>query len=164
MRMTANSYLKMNELIGKCFDTNARIDNLAYNLDYHYLNEIAKVVHQNIAHVAPEWADLVSNKMLELNARPVRYTIGGYIDEITSLKDIFSELSTALMSLRDLTKELIETADIDGDDEVRIFAEEFLTILSPYIKQADEWINVANILDEHTINIHIDQYTHNIAL
>ena len=36
MRMSEESYDKMNLLAGKCFDTNAVIDNLAYNLDFHY--------------------------------------------------------------------------------------------------------------------------------
>ena len=65
----------MNALAAMCFDANAAIDNLAYNLDYHYYNQIAEVVHLHVAHVMPEWADMVTNKLLELSARPVRLPI-----------------------------------------------------------------------------------------
>lgn len=53
-RMSLNSYSNLNTLVAKCFDANAIIDNLAYNLDYHYLNRVGKIVHMNVAHVMPE--------------------------------------------------------------------------------------------------------------
>ena len=67
MRMSLESYNKMNELAGKCFDANAVVDNLAYSLDYHYYNEIAKIVHLRVAHKLPEFADKITDKMLEIN-------------------------------------------------------------------------------------------------
>lgn len=138
MRMSQESYDKMNSLVGVCFNANAVIDNLAYNLDYHYFNEIGKIVHLKFAHVMPEFADLISDKMLELGARPVRKDIGGYDKEYDKLVDIFSVLYETTKGLLEETRKLINTADLNDDDEVRIFAESFLDKISVYVKQCEE--------------------------
>lgn len=164
MRMSNKSYNNMNALAAMCFDANAFIDNLAYSLDYHYYNKIAEVVHLHVAHIMPEWADLVTDQMLELSARPVRLNINGYNKDYEDVKDVFAALLETLMGISSFTKDLIESADMSGDDEVRIFGEEFLMKVSPFIKQAEEWSNAAKIMDPHSLNIHIKDYTHFIEL
>ena len=154
----------MNALAAMCFDANASIDNLAYSLDYHYYNKIAEVVHLHVAHIMPEWADLITDQMLELSARPVRLNINGYNKDYEDVKDVFAALLETLMGISSFTKDLIESADMSGDDEVRIFGEEFLMKVSPFIKQAEEWSNAAKIMDPHSLNIHIKDYTHFIEL
>lgn len=164
MRMSKESYDRLNQLIGKCFNANAVVDNLAYCLDYHYFNEIGKIVHLCVAHKLPELADEVSDKMLELSARPIRVDINGYNEDINDLSKIFEVLHTTMVDLLEETRELIGVADLNADDEVRIFCEEFLMQLSVYVKQAEEWQNAAAVLDAHTLNIHIKDYTHFIKL
>lgn len=164
MRMSEESYLKMNELVAKCFDANAVIDNLAYSLDFHYFNEIAKVVHLRVAHIMPEWADLISDKMLELSVRPVRLDIKGYAEDYSDLQKVFSVLHSTIDGILEDTRKLIGVADLNGDDEVRIFCEEFLTKVSVFVKQAEEWENAAKVLEPHTLNIHIKDYTHHIEI
>lgn len=164
MRLSNQSYNKMNALAAMCFDANAVIDNLAYNLDYHYYNQIAEVVHLHVAHIMPEWADIITDKLLELSARPVRLDIGGYDKDISDLKEIFSILEETFQNIIANTKDLIEGADMSGDDEVRIFGEEFLMMVSPFLKQSEEWKNAAEYLDPHTLNVHIRDYTHHIKL
>lgn len=164
MRMSNKSYNNMNALAAMCFDANAFIDNLAYSLDYHYYNKIAEVVHLHVAHIMPEWADLITDQMLELSARPVRLNINGYNKDYEDVKDVFAALLETLMGISSFTKDLIESADMSGDDEVRIFGEEFLMKVSPFIKQAEEWSNAAKIMDPHSLNIHIKDYTHFIEL
>lgn len=164
MRMSNKSYNNMNALAAMCFDANAVIDNLAYSLDYHYYNRIAEVVHLHVAHIMPEWADLVTDQMLQLSARPVRLDINGYDEDYESPKDVFATLLKTLIKLREFTQDLIESADMSGDDEVRIFGEEFLMRISPFVKQAEEWVNAAQVLDPHTLNIHIHDYTHFIEV
>ena len=154
----------MNALAAMCFDANASIDNLAYSLDYHYYNKIAEVVHLHVAHIMPEWADLITDQMLELSARPVRLNINGYNKDYEDVKDVFAALLETLIGISSFTKDLIESADMSGDDEVRIFGEEFLMKVSPFIKQAEEWSNAAKIMDPHSLNIHIKDYTHFIEL
>ena len=164
MLMTKTSYDSMNELVGKCFNANAIIDNLAYSLDYHYYTKIAEVVHHHVAHVMPAWADMISDQMLKLSARPVRKDIGGYEKDYEDLKEIFETLKVTILEIRQATRSLIEAADLEGDDEVRIFAEKFLEETTPFIKQAEEWLTVAKRLDANTLNIHIHDYTHFIAV
>ena len=164
MRMSIDSYNKMNILLAKCFNANAVIDNLAYNLDYHYFNEIAKIVHLKVAHVMPELADKISDKMLELSSRPVRKVIGGYEEDYQDLNEIFKVLDQTLEDIRLFAKDLIGDADMNDDDEVRIFAENFLDILSPYIKQAEEWIHASEFLSAAEFNNHIKEYTHFIEV
>ena len=164
MRMSENSYKKMNKLAGECFNANAIIDNLAYSLEFHYFSEIAKIVHLCVAHVMPEWADLVTDKMLELSARPKREDINGYGEDYSELPAIFDVLYTTLRDLLESTRDLISIADINEDDEVRIFAESFLERISVFVKQAEEWKNAAAVLDAQSLNIHIKQYTHFIEV
>ena len=164
MRMSLESYNKMNELAGKCFDANAVVDNLAYSLDYHYYNEIAKIVHLRVAHKLPEFADKITDKMLELSARPIRVDIGGYKEDYEKLPEVFAKLRETFKNLLEDTRKLIGISDINEDDEVRIFCEELLTEFSTYLKQAEEWENAANAMDAHTLNVHIKEYTHFIAL
>ena len=164
MRMSNKSYNNMNALAAMCFDANASIDNLAYSLDYHYYNKIAEVVHLHVAHIMPEWADLITDQMLELSARPVRLNINGYNKDYEDVKDVFAALLETLMGISSFTKDLIESADMSGDDEVRIFGEEFLMKVSLFIKQAEEWSNAAKIMDPNSLNIHIKDYTHFIEL
>ena len=154
----------MNALAAMCFDANASIDNLAYSLDYHYYNKIAEVVHLHVAHIMPEWADLITDQMLELSARPVRLNINGYNKDYEDVKDVFAALLETLIGISSFTKDLIESADMSGDDEVRIFGEEFLMKVSPFSKQAEEWSNAAKIMDPNSLNIHIKDYTHFIEL
>ena len=164
MRMSKESYDKLNQLAGKCFNANAIVDNLAYCLDYHYFNEIAKVVHLRVAHKLPEFADLITDKMLELSARPIRVDIKGYSEDYEKLQPIFEELYKTMVELLEDTRKLIGIADLNEDDEVRIFCEEFLAEISMYVKQAEEWVNASKKMDEHTLNIHIREYTHFIEL
>lgn len=164
MRMSLESYNKMNELAGKCFNANAIVDNLAYCLDYHYYNEIAKIVHLRVAHKLPEFADEITDKMLELSARPIRVDINGYNKDYEQLPDLFTELEKTFAELLEETRKLIGIADLNADDEVRIFCEGLLTELSLYLKQAEEWKNAAGAMDAHTLNVHIKDYTHFIAL
>lgn len=164
MRMSLESYNKMNELAGKCFNANAIIDNLAYCLDFHYYNEIAKIVHLRVAHKLPEFADLITDKMLELSARPIRVDIKGYNEDFADLKKVFEELHKTMVEILEDTRKLIGIADLNEDDEVRIFCEEFLMQISVYVKQAEEWRNAAEAMDPHTLNVHIKEYTHFIEL
>lgn len=164
MRMSRDSYEGMNKLVAMLFDANAVIDNLAYSLDYHYYNRIAEVVHHYVAHAMPALADEVSDQMLKLSARPVRYPIGGYLTDYEEPVDVFKALVETLGNLRQHVRELIEIADLNDDDEVRIFAEEFLMKLLDYVKQSEEWLDAAGKMDANKLNVHIKKYTHFINI
>ena len=164
MRMQEKTYKTMNELVAVCFDANAIVDNLAYNLDYHYFNEIGTIVHQNVAHVMPELADEITDEMLLLSARPTRKAIPEHGEEYGTLAEIFAELSSLFVNMSNKVKLLIDVADMNGDAEVRTFAEDFLAKVTVFVKQADEWVDAIKKLTENEMNFHIKQYTHFISL
>lgn len=164
MRISEISYKQLNNLATLCFDANAIFDNLAYNLDYYFYTKIAKVVHLSVAHVMPEWADIITDKMLELGLRPVRENIGAYEEDIKDVKVVFEVAYNTLMNLRKKCCELISTADLNDDDEVRIFGEEFLTLITPFIKQIEEWSNAIGEIGANNLNIHIKDYTNFISV
>lgn len=164
MNISETSYKQLNKLATLCFDANAVFDNLAYNLDYYFYTKIAKVVHLSVAHVMPEWADIITDKMLELGLRPTRGDISAYEDDIKDVKSIFERIHDTLMNLRKYCCELISTADLNDDDEVRIFGEEFLTYITPFIKQTEEWLNAVAGLGASDLNIHIKEYTNFINI
>ena len=164
MRMSNESYEGMNNLTAMCFNANAVIDNLAYSLDYHYYNRIADIVHHSVAHAMPALADQITDQMLKLSARPVRKDINGYAEDYETPKEVFQVLLQTLEGIRQYTKDLIEIADMNEDDEVRIFAEEFLMHVMCYVKQSEEWIDAASKMDANTLNIHINDYTHFIVV
>ena len=164
MRMSNESYEGMNNLTAMCFNANAVIDNLAYSLDYHYYSRIANVVHHSVAHAMPALADQITDQMLKLSARPVRKDINGYVEDYETPKEVFQVLLQTLEGIRQYTKDLIEIADMNEDDEVRIFAEDFLMKIMCYVKQSEEQIDAASKMDANTLNIHIDDYTHFITV
>ena len=125
-RISEETCAKMNSLATKCFELNAEFDNLAYSLEYNYFHQIANIIHYHIAHIMPEFADLITDKMLELSVRPVRQNISGYGKEYTNVLAAFISLRDAMYSFRSGIKDLIYTADMNEDDEARIFAEELL--------------------------------------
>lgn len=163
-RISEETCVKMNSLATKCFELNAEFDNLAYSLEYNYLHEIAYIIHYHVAHIMPEFADLITDKMLELSVRPVRQNISGYGKEYTNALAAFISLRDAMYSFRSGIKDLIYTADMNEDDEARIFAEELLNKVSLYIKQSEEWVSAAQNLTDHEMNIHIKEYTHFIEI
>lgn len=165
MRMSEKTYENLNNLTAMCFNANAIIDNLAYSLDFHYYNQIADIVHHKVAHVMPEWADLITNEMLILSGRPIRKDINGYDKDYTDVAEVFEELFKTIYAIREAVKGVIESADMAGDDEVRIFGEDFLAKhVQPMLKQCEEWINASKVLSAHEFNIHIKEYTHFISL
>ena len=137
-RISEETCAKMNSLATKCFELNAEFDNVAYSLEYNYFHQIANIIHYHIAHIMPEFADLITDKMLELSVRPVRQNISGYGKEYTNVLAAFISLRDAMYSFRSGIKDLIYTADMNEDDEARIFAEELLDKVSLYIKQSEE--------------------------
>lgn len=163
--MSEESYNKLIALTAMCFDANAVFDNMAYSLDYHYLKNIGRVVHLGVAHVMPEWADMITDQMLLLSARPVRLPIGGYNVDYDSVAALFIDMGKTLNNIRNAARQLVESADLDGDDEVRIFAEDFITIITPYIQQAQEWEHAAEALSSpQELDIHFLHYTNFIPL
>lgn len=163
MLITPKTEESLNRLLQLLFGGNAKIDNLYYNLQAKSLNNLANAIHIPVAHVLPEMADKVSEMMDSLGARPVRYGSPDHNKKYDQAKDIFLELKNYFEELRVSIIRAIEDADLNDDVEVKIWLENFLVAdILKYRKQAAEWLEAANWLDEQSFNIHIADYTHYI--
>lgn len=139
MKISEPTYNQLNELIKFSFECNARADNFAYNIDYRRYPNIADMYHHLFAHKFPELADVISDLMVRLNARPVRKPIKGFEGEYNSLLDLFIDNDSMVEAYRQEIRKTIDIADMNDDYEVRIAMENFLLEFLPYVKQADIW-------------------------
>lgn len=147
MKISEATYNQLNELLKKSFECNAIADNLAYNIGYLRYPNIEDIYHHSFAHAFPQFADEISPLMIELNARPVRIGFGDHKEEYRgneALYDIFVDNDMMISDYRSEIKKTIETADLNGDDEIKIAMEELLLKVLPYVKQCDVWRNKAD--------------------
>ena len=161
MLITEKTEESLNRILQVLFGGNAKIDNLCYNLQHLYLNNLADALHTPVAHKLPELADHVSDFMDKLGGRPVRYGTVDYSEKYENAKEIFSQLSNYFEELRKDVILSIDDADMNDDVEVRIWLENFLVEeVLPLRKQAAEWLDATDKLTDSELNIHIADYTH----
>ena len=161
MLITEKTEESLNRILQVLFGGNARIDNLCYNLQHLYLNNLADALHVPVAHKLPELADKVSDFMDQLGGRPVRYGTVDYSEKYGNAKEVFSQLADYFEELRKDIILSIDDADMNDDVEVRIWLENFLVEeILPLRKQVAEWLDATNKLTDFDFNIHIADYTH----
>ena len=161
MLITEKTEESLNRILQILFGGNAKIDNLYYNLQHLYLNNLADAIHVPVAHKLTELADKVSDLIDQLGGRPVRYGTTDYNEKYENASKVFSQLSNYFEELRkDIVLSIVD-ADMNDDVEVRIWLENFLVEeILPLRKQAAEWLNATNKLIDADFNIHIADYTH----
>ena len=93
---------KMMELVRDTFQLNAFLDNCAYHLDFYNLPVAQDIVHHKFAHLAPGWADEITEFLSTQGVRSVRL---GLSDEITDY-----DIEEGLNMSKDLNQELYEVA------------------------------------------------------
>lgn len=86
MRIHEETYNALNELAKMCFEMNAVADNIYYNMADLYYNHSAELFHHSYAHAWPQVADMISDEMLKLNARPVRLPVDGSSEKYDNLE------------------------------------------------------------------------------
>ena len=161
MLITEKTEESLNRILQILFGGNAKIDNLYYNLQHLYLNNLADAIHVPVAHKLTELADKVSDLIDQLGGRPVRYGTTDYSEKYENAAKVFSQLSNYFEELRKDVILSIDDADMNDDVEVRIWLENFLVEeVLPLRKQASEWLNATNKLIDSDFNIHIADYTH----
>lgn len=161
MKISEETLEMLNRFLKELFGGNARIDNIVYNLQSRYYNNLANAIHEPVAHLLPIWADQVTDLIDSLGGRPVRYGIPDYIEEY-DVKEAFANLADFFDGLREKVITIIEELEGSGKDtEVRVFMEDFLkNTLLTYVKQSDEWRVASEHLTEYEFNTHIGEYTH----
>ena len=162
MLMSEETRLQLNELVRVSFEANAVVDNFAYNLAYYDYPNIEKVVHESFAHKFPEFADIISDMMIELDARPVRLGIGMHDKDYEGdLTEIFKDNLGMCEQYRLAIIQGIEVAELNEDYEVKIKLEEFLTMFNNYRKQASVWHKFAIRYegDYKSFDVHFEEFT-----
>ena len=135
---------KLNDLLTHSFLLNMICDNAVYQIDYDVYSKAAGVTHEKYAHYWPVAADMISEKMIQLNSKPVRGNLTvEYKDYGGDLAAIYKDIAEATDAYRKDIIDTIEIADLNEDIEVRIFCENFLEAITPYRKQADVWATEA---------------------
>jgi hypothetical protein len=77
--------------------------------------------------------------MVKLDARPIRKALSENIDDYDNFKLIFADLKENIDIYREDIIGVIESADINGDIEVKITMENFLSNFMNYLNQVNIW-------------------------
>ena len=157
---------QLNELLKYSFDANAVVDNYAYNIAFYRYPNIEEIVHKRFAHKLPEFADIFSDMMIRLDARPVRKGLRDHEEDFDG--DLYRIFEGLLGLCNDYRQSIINTitiAELNEDYEVKIRLEEFLTQFEPYRKQADVWFEyVKRYKDDYkSFDVHFEDITTFIA-
>lgn len=162
MMMTDTTRDRMNRLITNCFLLNMKLDNLVYQIDYFTYVNIAKIVHRDFAHKPPEWADFLSDTMIMLDEKPVRYDLQcEYVDCEGDLISVFNAIIDAMTDFRVDILSTLDIAELNNDIEVKLKLEELLLIFTPYYKQARTWLMYASryVNDYKSFDVHFEDFT-----
>ena len=142
MIMSEETRKALNELMGNFFSNNSEADNLAYNLAISGYPMISEIYHHSFAHffTGDDMADAISGLMDQLDARAVRTANPAHgTDYEGNLEAIFADNVIMCDKCRRMIIDVIDTADMNYDAEVRILLEELLIKFMPYYKQARVW-------------------------
>ena len=139
MYISQSTYEKLNDFLQKCFQMNSYCDNLAYNMSTLCMLNVEPIFHEKFAHAFPGFADIISEMMVKLDARPIRKALAENIDDYDNFKLIFADLKEAIDNYREDIIGVIESADINGDFEVQITMENFLSDFMKYLNQVNIW-------------------------
>ena len=162
MLMSEETRDQLNELVRLSFDANAVVDNFAYNLAYYDYPNIEGIVHELFAHKFPEFADILTNMMIELDARPLRKGINTHDKDYNGdLSKIFEDNLSMCDDYRRAIIQVIEVAELNEDYEVKIKLEEFLAMFNNYRKQASVWYKYAKRYegDYKSFDVHFEEFT-----
>ena len=139
MYISQSTYEKLNDFLQKCFQMNSYCDNLAYNMSALNMINTEPVFHEKFAHAFPEFADIISTMMIKLDTRPIRMALNDNISDYNNFQLIFSDLKDSIDNYREHIISVIESADINGDIEVKITMENFLHSFLNYLNQVNIW-------------------------
>lgn len=139
MYISNATYEALNEFLGKCFQMNSFCDNIAYNLGYKKMVNTEPIFHEKFAHAFPALADIVSELMLKMEARPIRKALNEDAYEYESNLLMFADLKDAVDKFRRDIIKVIEISEINDDYEIKIDMENFLSEFKKYLDQVNTW-------------------------
>jgi hypothetical protein len=144
MYISQATYEALNKFLQKCFQANSFCDNLTYNMSALNMINSEPIFHEKFAHAFPGFADTISQVMSQLDARPIRKSLEENSDLYDNFKDMFDDLKDFIDQYRLHIIAVIESADINGDIEIKITMEKFLCDFIPYLNQINIWYKKSN--------------------
>lgn len=152
---------KLNEVLGACFQMNSHSDNVAYWLDYNFYVEASAEFHEKYAHEFPVLADEISNFMIRMGARPVRYALTENVNDYDNTINAFEQVYNAILNFKRIIQEALDLAEFNNETNCKIFLENFLFNLEKYVHQAEIWkVKAIQIGDDPTkFDKYFDDFT-----
>jgi hypothetical protein len=137
----------INKIVKTAFDGNALFDNIAYNLDVIFNMPVANdIVHHKVAHWLPApFADDIQAYQSQRNTKPIRPIVDAQTKTYESIVECFEDGYKYFMGLENDFKTAIKVADSEGDIASRIFLENKMIDILPFIKQMQIWVGKAQI-------------------
>ena len=151
----------LNTLLQATFQMNSHADNCAYWLAFNNFTNISEIFHEKYAHKFPEWADKISDMMINLGYKPERYCLEENNYDYSDYMELFEDVETELEHYRELICRTIDTANTFKFRELVGFLDDFLLELVEYKKQVKIWINKASITLNSSLefDLHFGKFT-----
>ena len=127
---------KMMELVRDTFQLNAFLDNCAYHLDFYNLPVTQDIVHHKFAHLAPGWADEITEFLSTLGVRSVRLGLSDEITDYDNIALVFNDMYDTFVKYTDEILDMIEFCEFKNETRTKIFLENFVSSLNIYLKRS----------------------------
>lgn len=147
---------KMMELVRDTFQLNAFLDNCAYHLDFYNLPVTQDIVHHKFAHLAPGWADEITEFLSTQGVRSVRLGLSDEITDYDNIALVFNDMYDTFVKYTDEILDMIEFCEFKNETRTKIFLENFVTSLNIYLKQTRIWKDKINSYGDDIVSFDRD--------
>ena len=147
---------KMMELVRDTFQLNAFLDNCAYHLDFYNLPVTQDIVHHKFAHLAPGWADEITEFLSTQGVRSVRLGLSDEITDYDNITLVFNDMYDTFVKYTDEILDMIEFCEFKNETRTKIFLENFVTSLNIYLKQTRIWKDKINSYGDDIVSFDKD--------
>ena len=147
---------KMMELVRDTFQLNAFLDNCAYHLDFYNLPVTQDIVHHKFAHLAPGWADEITEFLSTQGVRSVRLGLSDEITDYDNIALVFNDMYDTFVKYTDKILDMIEFCEFKNETRTKIFLENFVSSLNIYLKQTRIWKDKINSYGDDIVSFDKD--------
>ena len=147
---------KMMELVRDTFQLNAFLDNCAYHLDFYNLPVTQDIVHHKFAHLAPGWADEITEFLSTQGVRSVRLGLSDEITDYDNIALVFNDMYDTFVKYTDEILDMIEFCEFKNETRTKIFLENFVSSLNIYLKQTRMWKDKINSYGDDIVSFDKD--------
>ena len=147
---------KMMELVRDTFQLNAFLDNCAYHLDFYNLPVTQDIVHHKFAHLAPGWADEITEFLSTQGVRSVRLGLSDEITDYDNIALVFNDMYDTFVKYTDEILDMIEFCEFKNETRTKIFLENFVSSLNIYLKQTRIWKDKINSYGDDIVSFDKD--------